>query len=462
MTKRNPQTLIPVPAAASPPAFRSYGRTDLRRLPQLKQLSRDRLQAMDIVARVLPFKVNNYVVENLIDWTRALDDPIFRLTFPQPGMLRTDHFNEVAGAVRSGDREHLLATIHAVREELNPHPAGQKDQNVPQLSDGTPLPGMQHKYTQTVLFFPSQGQTCHAYCTFCFRWPQFVAIKSGRFAMREATLLIRYLREHPEVTDLLITGGDPLIMRAKILSAYVDAVLKADLPGLQTIRIGTKALSYWPHRFVSDPDTPELLQMMRRVTERGLHLALMAHVNHVNELQTGVAEQALRNIRATGAEVRSQSPLMRRINDAPEDWTTLWQRQVRLGMVPYYMFLARDTGAQHHFAVPLVRAWEIYSEAIRKTSGLARTARGPSMSSAPGKIEISGVARVRDQRVLVLRMLQGRNPDWAYRPFFAEYDERALWLDDLRPAFGEREFFFEREAVAAGDEGDEFEAVAAA
>lgn len=438
------------------PALRSISRRDLRRLPQLRQFSPERLFAMDIVARVLPFKSNHYVVENLIDWEQPLDDPVFRLTFPQPGMLRTDHFNEVASAVKYGDRAQLTETVEAVRRDLNPHPAGQQECNVPSLADGTPLHGMQHKYEQTVLFFPKQGQTCHAYCTFCFRWPQFVALKGTRFAMREADLLVRYLKEHPEATDLLITGGDPLVMRARTLAAYVDPVLKADLPGLQTIRIGTKAISYWPHRFVSDPDTPELLQLMQRVVERGRHLALMAHVNHANELQTRVAEQAIANIRATGAEVRTQSPLLRRINDAPDDWTGLWRRQVNLGMVPYYMFLARDTGAQHHFAVPLVRAWEVYSQAIRRTSGLARTARGPSMSCAPGKVEITGVARIREQRVLALRMLQGRNPDWAYRPFFAEYDERAVWLDDLRPAFGEREFFFERESASANSEGDEF------
>lgn len=443
--------LTPPGTTGVAPPYRSFTRLDLRRLPQLKGFSRERLFAMDIVARVLPFKANNYVVEHLIDWEQPLDDPIFRLTFPQPGMLRTDHFNEVASAVKGGDRAHLAATIEQIRGELNPHPAGQQESNVPRLGDGTPLPGMQHKYEQTVLFFPKQGQTCHAYCTFCFRWPQFVAVTGGgRFAMREANLLVQYLREHPEVTDLLITGGDPLIMRAKTLAAYMDAVLKADLPGLQTIRIGTKALSYWPYRFVSDPDTPELLQLMRRVVAAGKHLALMAHVNHANELRTAVAEQAIANIRATGAEIRTQSPIMRRINDTPEEWTELWRQQVSLGMVPYYMFLARDTGAQHHFAVPLIRAWEVYSQAIRGVSGLARTVRGPSMSCAPGKIEVSGVARIHGQRVMVLRMLQGRNPDWAYRPFFAEYDERAVWLDDLRPAFGEPEFFFERESTERG------------
>jgi hypothetical protein len=82
---------------------------------------------------------------------------------------------------------------------------------------------------------------------------------------------------------------------------------------------------------------------------------------------------------------------------------------------------------------------------MRQISGLGRTARGPSMSAGPGKVEIQGVSEIRGEQVLVLRFLQGRNPDWIHRPFFARYDERATWLDDLKPAFDEPQFFFEEE-----------------
>jgi len=118
---------------------------------------------------------------------------------------------------------------------------------------------------------------------------------------------------------------------------------------------------------------------------------------------------------------------------------------VELGCIPYYMFVARDTGAQHYFSVPLVRAWEIFQDAYQRGSGLARTVRGPSMSADPGKVEILGVTKVAREKVIALRMLQGRNPDWVMRPFFAKYDAKATWLSDLRPAFGEKRFFFEEE-----------------
>ena len=122
----------------------------------------------------------------------------------------------------------------------------------------------------------------------------------------------------------------------------------------------------------------------------------------------------------------------------------MWKRQVKLGCIPYYMFLARDTGAQDYFAVPLVRAWEIFREAYQRVSGLCRTARGPSMSANPGKVQVLGVSEVMGERVLQLRFIQGRNPDWVHRPFFAKYDEQATWLSELKPFFG-KSFFFEEE-----------------
>jgi len=118
---------------------------------------------------------------------------------------------------------------------------------------------------------------------------------------------------------------------------------------------------------------------------------------------------------------------------------------VRLGCVPYYMFVARDTGAQHYFGVPLVRAWRIFRQAYQEVSGLARTVQGPVMSARPGKVQVLGVSEINGEQVFVLRFLQGRDPDWVLRPFFARYDSEAIWFDDLKPAFGEEKFYFEQD-----------------
>jgi hypothetical protein len=123
----------------------------------------------------------------------------------------------------------------------------------------------------------------------------------------------------------------------------------------------------------------------------------------------------------------------------------MWKDQVRQSIVPYYMFVERNTGARRYFEVPLVKALEIYRTAIQQVSGMGRTARGPSMSVGPGKVEIQGIAKIKGEQVFVLRFIQGRNPDWAQRPFFARYDAQATWLDDLHPAFEEQKFFFQNE-----------------
>ena len=122
-------------------------------------------------------------------------------------------------------------------------------------------------------------------------------------------------------------------------------------------------------------------------------------------------------------------------------WAKMWTKQVQLGCIPYYMFVVRDTGAQHYFGVPLVKAYEIFSKAYSSVSGLARTVRGPSMSATPGKVQVVGTSKLNDQKILVLRFLQGRNPNWIDQPFFAKYDENAIWLDDLKPAYLKKNSF---------------------
>ena len=435
--------------SVEPTPFKVYTQRDLDRIAPLARLSEEARFEMRVVSSVLPFRVNQYVIDELIDWDNIPADPIYQLTFPQRGMLAPAHYDRVAELLRSGaSKEELARVVDEVRHELNPHPADQMEMNMPRDDEGHRLDGIQHKYRETVLFFPSQGQTCHAYCTFCFRWAQFVGDKELRMASSEAAVLHNYLRTHPEVTDVLFTGGDPMVMKTAHLKSYIEPLLAPEFDHIRTIRIGTKALSFWPHRFVSAEDADGLIELLERVVESGKQLAIMAHYNHWKELDTEVAQAAIRRLRGTGAMIRAQGPLIAHINDDPAVWARLWQKEVELGIVPYYMFVERDTGARNYFEVPLVRAWEIYREAIQQVSGLARTVRGPSMSASPGKVEVQGVAEIAGEKVFVLRFIQGRNPDWVQRPFFAKYDEKATWLNHLKPAFGEEKWFWEDEYAA--------------
>lgn len=426
--------------------YQAYALHNYKSLPQMASLSDEDREAIDVVGRVLPFKTNNYVTEELIDWNNIPEDPIFTLNFPRREMLSRKHYMEVKNEMeRGGSKEELTSLVNAIRLKLNPNPAGQ-EHNVP-IMGGVKLKGIQHKYRETVLFFPAQGQTCHAYCTFCFRWPQFSGMNDFKFAMKETDQLLKYLKTHPKVTDILFTGGDPMTISASLLSSYIEPLLTPEFEHIRTIRIGTKSLAYWPYRFLTDSDSDDLIRLFERIVASGKNLSIQAHFNHPVELSTQAVKDAIGRIRNTGAQIRTQSPLLKHINDRPEVWSEMWRKQVDLNCIPYYMFVARDTGSKIFFELPLEKCWAIFRKAYSQVSGVCRTVRGPSMSDHPGKIQLLGITEIKGEKVFVLRFLQGRNSNWVDIPFFAAYDLKATWFDQLRPAFGEDQFFFENDKL---------------
>ena len=316
------------------PKYRALHQHNLQTQPHWARLTPEYKDVVEVVSNVLPFRTNQYVVDELIDWDNLPNDPMFQLTFPQKGMLREADFDRIASLLRrDAPKEEIRQAANEIRYTLNPHPAGQLTHNAPEL-DGERLEGMQHKYRETVLFFPNQGQTCHAYCTFCFRWAQVVGIHEVKMASKEVDDLVRYLKAHREVTDVLITGGDPLIMRTEVLRKYVEPLLGPGLEHIQNIRLGTKSVAYWPQRFVTDADADDLLRLFDEVVDSGRQLAVMGHYNHPVEFSTPIAREAVRRIRSTGANMRMQSPLVRHVNDDAQAWADLRRIGTQLGVVP--------------------------------------------------------------------------------------------------------------------------------
>lgn len=425
--------------------YKAYTRNNYRQIPYIHNLSEEELFDIDVVSTIFPFKTNNYVVEKLIDWSNYKKDPLYILNFPQKGMLKDEDYKTIADMIRNkAAPDEIKKKAFEIHKRLNPHTSGQLEYNIPTLN-GKKLHGFQHKYRETFLIFPSQGQTCHAYCTFCFRWPQFIGVEELKFATREIEAMVQYIKANPHITDVLFTGGDPLVMKANLLSQYIEPLLDNSLSNVQTIRIGTKALAFWPYRFLTDDDADELLDLFRKIVSKRRNLSIMAHFCHPRELETDEVRLAIKAVLSTGAIIRTQSPVLKYINDNPDIWAKMLRLQVNLNMVPYYMFIPRDTGARDYFSVTLEQAWNIFRRAYAQISGVCRTIRGPVMSATPGKVQVLGVSEIKGEKVFVLRFLQGRHPAWVQRPFFAEYNKNALWLTDLKPAFGEKEFFFERQ-----------------
>ena len=450
-------------------ATASYRAIDLRnvsKIPQWGLIDPDVRDAIEVVGHVLPFRTNQYVMDDLIDWSRVPDDPIFQLVFPQQPMLEPSAFARIRGPAAGRCPER-----HA-RQRDQPDPT--ESQSAPGRAAYSQRPNArwpppagvaaQVSRDGVVLSVARADVPCLLHVLLPLA--QFVGLENLKFQASEADDLVEYLKVHPEVTDVLITGGDPMIMRSQVLRKYIEPLLSPELEHVQNIRIGTKSVAYWPHRFVSNPDADDCLQLFEEVVASGRHMAIMGHYSHPVELEPEIAREATRRIRNTGTQIRMQAPLIRHVNDEPEAWATLWKTGVRLGLIPYYMFVERDTGARNYFEVPLVECYKIFKEAYSSVSGLARSVRGPSMSAFPGKVRILGVVTLRDimdshvfetlreslgfdllvdadKPLMVCDFIQARDPAWVRKPFFATLDENAAWFDDLRPAFGKDRFYFE-------------------
>lgn len=427
--------------------YKKYLRTDLGKIFLSQGIIDPYLKEREVVAQVFPFKINQHIID-IIHWESYQTDPIFQLTFPQPEMLEESEINDIIKLQNKGaSREQVSQKISDIRESKNPAPANQAA-NRPLLDDDNeddtvPLDGLQHKYKQIVLMFHKNAQTCHAYCTYCFRFNQFVG--KDKFLESDESRFLAYLKKHPEVTDILLTGGDPATMKSHVFKTIMEPLLSPEFNHIKTIRIGTKALTYHPYRFLTEADADELIALFRKMTDHGKHISIMAHFSHYNEL-TPVTLEAVRRLREEGGcVIRTQAPMMKHINDTPDVWAKMWQIQISHGMIPYYMFVARDTGPQQYFEVSLSQALSVYQGARKQLSGLSHTARGPSMSSGPGKVCILGREIISGEDVFILKFLQGRNNEWCDRVFFAKANDSATWLHHLEPAFGEEKFFFEDE-----------------
>ncbi|MEU3610180.1 lysine 2,3-aminomutase [Streptomyces sp. NPDC035033] len=381
----------------------------------------------EVVARVLPFKVSEHVADALVDWERAPDDPLYRLVVPHRDMLAPADFAAVEAALPDHDR--LRRVVTGIRERLAPDPGGRPAPGPPEAA-----PGLRQPSPDTLLVLPPQGQTCHSYCGYCFRWPQFTGEPGPRQAVEDPGTMWAHLDRHPGITDVLLTGGDPLVMRAEALARYLAPLTgRHRYAHVRTVRIGTKAVSFQPDRFLTAPDADDLLRLLDGVVRSGRHLALLLHVTHPRELEPAPARRALRRLHATGAVLRTEAPVVRHVNDDPAVWARMWRDQVGLGLVPYSLLVARDTGPRRYYGLPLARTLSVCAEARRRAPDLAGTARGPVMVTELGELVVDGIARLPDGPAFALRALRTRDPALAGTLVHARFDPTAQGWGDLVP-----------------------------
>lgn len=230
------------------------------------------------------------------------------------------------------------------------------------------LQGVQHKYPETLLVLVTNE--CFEYCPYCFRKRNFN--KTDEIC-KNYYWLKEYINDHPEITNVLVSGGDPLTLSLSVLNKIL-----ATIPKHLKIRIGTRALTYKPQVF-----TTSLLHMLKKY-----NVDISAHINTAPEL-TEKSEMAIEKLRDKGILIRSQTVLLKDINDTSEALIELYRCLVKLGMFPYYLFQCRPTTGNKKYTVPVVRGIEIINEARKQLSGIEKSFR--YIASLPkGKFEILG------------------------------------------------------------------------
>ena len=282
--------------------------------------------------------------------------------------------------------------------------------------DNTVVTGLQHKYPQTGLLLVTDR--CASYCRYCFR-KRIVGNDSDEIAPDYAKVA-EYITRHPEMNNVLLSGGDPMVLNTKQLHAIMDHLLP--IPHLSSIRFGTKTIAFYPPRF-ADPALPGLFQ---RILEAGKAAVIVGHFDHIGE----ISDEAVANIqklRAVGVQFLNQAVLLNRINDDAEILARTFARCHEIGSRPYYLFQGRPVKAASHFQVPFRRAVPIVRGINQRLSGIQKTFKY-IMSHYTGKIEILDLG---DDGRLYMRYHQCKDASRIGRVFSRPCPDGACWLDDL-------------------------------
>ena len=356
----------------------------LTRLDQLEGLTAAERRRLGPVGDKYAFRLNEYY-QKLIDWDDP-NDPLRRLVVP--------HEQELFEWGR----------LDASEE-----------------ASYTPVRGCQHKYSDTALLLVNE--VCGAYCRYCFRKRLFM--NDNDDASTDYSGGLSYIAEHEEITNVLLTGGDPLIMSSRRLGQIISDV--SAVPHVRIIRIGSKMVAFNPFRVLDDP---ELLQLIREHCESGTQIYIMNHFDHPRELTTE-ARLALQLLIKAGAQIVNQCPIIRGVNDRAQTFAALFRELSFVGCPPYYVFQGRPTAGNAPYELPIVEGYTIFTEANRLVSGLAKRARFV-MSHATGKIEICGL----DDRYIYMRYHRTHLPEDYGKMIIALRDEDAYWLDQLTVVSG--------------------------
>ena len=339
-------------------------------------------QQLEQVIQIHPMRVSPYYV-SLINWDDP-QDPIRKMAVPSIEELNLEGVYDTSGE-----------------------------------AENTKMPGLQHKYAETALILATNR--CATYCRHCFR-KRLVGLPTDEILKRFEDAA-EYIAKHKEINNVLISGGDPLVLKTEILERFLDVLGKID--HLRFIRIGSRVPVTLPARL----NDPEILALFKKHSKSDKRLYVVTHFNHPREI-TPQSIKAVRNLLKAGVLLNNQTVLLRGVNDNPETLATLMNRLVSIGVAPYYVFQCRPVKrVKHHFQVPICEGVRIVEKAKTNCNGHSKRFKY-IMAHITGKIEILGI--MNDE--IYFKYHQAKNRENLGMMFKRRVNETAGWLDDFKTA----------------------------
>lgn len=280
--------------------------------------------------------------------------------------------------------------------------------------------GILHKYGYTALVVTSEY--CAMYCRHCFR-KRMVGLPNDQ-TVKNFQSAAEYIASHQEITNVVMSGGDPLMLPTKIIKQMLAAL--QEIPHLNHVRIGSRVPVSYPIRLLDD----ELIQVLKDFNTAKT-LFVPTHFNHPREI-TDVSTEAVQRLRHAGITVNNQAVLLAGVNDSVETLVDLMNGLLRIGVNPYYLYQCMPVSrVRHHFQVPLKKGVDLVDKARQYFDGYAKRFKY-IIGHDIGKLEICG--RIGNKLILKqLHARQGHEEDIS-RLLVRELTETGGWLDDLPEA----------------------------
>jgi lysine 2,3-aminomutase len=284
--------------------------------------------------------------------------------------------------------------------------------------ENTKLRGLQHKYSETALILATNR--CAMYCRHCFR-KRLVGRRETREIIEDFKAPADYIRRHTEINNVLISGGDPLVLPNEVIERFLSML--SDISHLNFIRFGSRAPVTFPSRFQDN----ELLELMNKYSSPERRLLVVTQFNHPKEI-TKQSIEAVDNLIKSGVIVNNQTILLKGVNDKPETLAELMNKLVGIGVNPYYVFQCRPVKrVKKQFQVPICKGVDIIEKAKAKCNGPSKRFRY-IMSHKTGKIQIMGI--VADE--IYFKYHQAKNRKNLGKIFKRKINAKAGWLNEFK------------------------------